>query len=174
MILSLDPSSTVIGWALLREPQDLIEAGLIRPNDPKTTPIHRIRSMAADVRELLTTFVPDEILVETTSGKVGLNRHSGRGAGLAVYGMAVGAIWHACESWAAPDLFGVGPKPRVHPVEENRWTRGQAKWKRIAAVAGEFSQYDPSTDPGGDMADAIGLACWFIREQAVCVRRAAS
>lgn len=165
MILSLDPSSTIIGWAFLCKPRALVEAGLIRPDSPRAAPIDRIRSMVRDLRELLSEHVPDEILVEVTSGKVGLRRHKGHGAGLAVYGMSVGAVWQACESWAAQDLFGPGPKPRVHAIDENTWTRGQAKSRRIAAVAADFPQYDAATDPGGDMADALGLVSWFCREQ---------
>lgn len=168
-ILAFDPSSMVTGWALLEEPQELIEAGLIHPLRRRVAPIERIREIIEDVEKLLDTFCPDDILVEITSGKVGQLRHTGGGAGLGVYGMAVGAVWLACEHWVEQNRhrYGAGC-PEVHPIEENLWTRGQPKGNRIAAVASEFPQYRPATDPGGDMGDAIGLALWFIRERSVC------
>jgi hypothetical protein len=163
MIVALDPSSVVIGWAVLRPPEELCEAGLIQPAKHSQSPIDRIRSMLADLRELLGTIqgpeVPIDIVIEVTSGKVNAHRHGGRGAGLAVYGMAVGAAWQVCEDWAAAH------QARVHAIPENQWARRVPKWKRSAAIASLFPRYDPAADPGGDMADAIGLACWFLRER---------
>ena len=52
----------------------------------------------------------------------------------------------------------------IIPVIENHWCRGVSKAARIAAVAAEFSQYDAVQDAGGDLADAIGLGLFFLRE----------
>jgi hypothetical protein len=41
------------------------------------------------------------------------------------------------------------------------------KEDRIAAVAQWFRAYHIKDDPGGDVADAIGLSLWWIRELAI-------
>lgn len=124
-IIALDPSSTVVGYAVMNS-----------------------RSR----------------LIEWTKGKVG-KRHHGSGAGLAVYGCGVGAIATECEHWCRLRRPRGNPDYVVIPVLENDWTRGVNKEVRQIAIAAEYPDYHISDDPGGDAADAIGLARWWMKEK---------
>jgi len=168
LILGLDPSSTVIGYAFKQAnkvgPEGLVEAGLIKPDtkqlgEPES--FWRIIDMCKLIESLLLEYIPRTILVEWTKGKVGKRRHHGNGAGLAVYGCGVGGIGMYVYKYSF-DL-----KARFVPILENDWTRGVPKKNRQAAIASEYQQYDPAADPGGDIADAIGLVDWWLREQLV-------
>jgi len=163
MILSLDPSSSVIGFAAFADSGSLVEGGLIEPEVRSAGSYWRIRSMAADLAAILDEFTPHVILIEWTKGKVGTRRHTGLGAGLAVYGAGIGSVANQCEAWAA------GHQARVVPVLENTWTRGVPKASRQAAIAATIESYDASRDPGGDVADAIGMAQWWFKETLVRV-----
>lgn len=177
LVLGLDPSSTIVGYAFKECEQGvnypgkpgekfissvLIEAGLIRPDmkrvgEPQS--FWRICTMREYLRGLLDEKRPKIILIEWTKGKVGRRRHRGDGAGLAVYGCGVGAIATECMHWAIYNGC------QVVPILENQWTRGVPKADRAAAIASEYPQYDPTTDPGGDIADAIGIVDWWLKEQ---------
>lgn len=157
IILSLDPSSTIIGYAVMDDGR-LCEAGPITP-DQRTGPSYqRVRDMSRYLRQVMDVVRPGVILIEWTKGKVG-KRHLGRGAGLAVYGTGVGAALATADSWAE-DRPGV----LVFPILENDWTRGITKEKRSQLIAQQYPRYRPADDPGGDVADAIGLAAWWIRQ----------
>lgn len=150
-ILSLDPSSTLTGYALMSG-DSIVSAGLLKPHKRSAPARERVRHMAADLRVLIGELKPDRIVIEVSSGHVS-KRHRGSGAGLAVYGYAVGymaAIAHAA---------GL----EVAEVEENEWTRGVPKPRRIATIAALYPSYRADRDRGGDMADAIGLGSWYGR-----------
>ncbi len=161
MVLSLDPSSTVIGFAVFGDGDHLIDGGLIEPQCKSAESYWRIRSMASDLAGLLDQIRPAVILIEWTKGKVGVRRHGGLGAGLAVYGAGIGSVAAQCEAWAAQRDC------RVVPVLENTWTRGVTKAARQAAIAASVDGYDSAKDPGGDVADAIGLGQWWMKETLV-------
>jgi hypothetical protein len=163
-ILAIDPSSSATGWALLDLAGRIIEGGIIKPDKLRAEPQFRIKSMAEDFRQLLNEFEPGIILIEITSGKVGINRNKGAGAGLGVYGMAVGYFWALTDCWFRQLPAEQQGQTEVVVVKENDWTRGVPKEDRIAAFACEFPAYNPADDPGGDVADAIGLGQWYIRE----------
>jgi len=116
--------------------------------------------MSRDLRELLDELQPATILIEWTKGKVGERRHQGRGAGLAVYGGGMGYATATADSWAADGCQVVG-------ILENDWTRGVKKETRQLAVASMFDDYRASQDPGGDMADAIGMAVWWLKQRSL-------
>ncbi len=160
--LSLDPSSTVVGWATMASATRLTSAGMITPPSRSSPSYERICSMRRDLRELLDQTQPSTILLEWTKGKVG-KRHQGLGAGLAVYGCGVGAIATECEHWVEGRPAGT----IVLPILENDWTRGVPKKDRQLAVAAMFDVYKVSADPGGDMADAIGMAVWWLKERSL-------
>lgn len=161
MILAIDPSSSCTGYAMLLSHNNLVEAGRFLPGKTRDSAVHRIMAMGRDLAALIREKQPDEIVIEISSGKVG-RRHGGAGAGLAVYGMAVGYLWATAAAFANND----GPI-KVHTIEENAWTCGVPKEKRTANVALRFKQYRTADDPGGDVADAIGLGCWWLREAAL-------
>ncbi len=156
IIVALDPSSTIVGYAAMTPYGILIEAGLITPADQSAGSYDRINSLCLQVRRLLGQIRPAYCLIEWTKGKVG-KRHHGLGAGLAVYGCGVGAVAATCRQWAE------GQGAQVHAIIENDWTRGVPKRVRQLAIASEYTAYRIGQDPGGDAADAIGLACWWIR-----------
>jgi hypothetical protein len=64
---------------------------------------------------------------------------------------------------AARDLVGTD---NVVPVNED-WTGGVTKEKRARLIAMEFPRYAAAMglDSGGDVADAIGIALWWMGQQ---------
>lgn len=159
MILALDPSSTRTGYALLSRGGQLGEAGLLKPAKTADPAACRIETMCQDLRELLETAGPATVVIEWTSGKIA-RRGRGRGingAGLAIYGIAVGALWREVCNYCSQDR-----QRRCQLIAENIWTAGTAKAKRQAMIARRFARYDPASDPGGDVADAIGLGCYYL------------
>ena len=159
-VLALDPSSTCVGYAVLATARQLLDAGRLTPTRERDDANARIRAMAADLRRVLAEYPDAVVVVEDTSGKVGRGRHGGGGAGLAVYGKALGYLIRVVEE-------ATGREPAL--VLENVWTAGKSKAVRQRRVAATFPGYPADDDPGGDVADAIGLAAWWIDEE----RRAA-
>ncbi len=164
-LLGLDPSSTRPGWAWLSMGGDLRQAGLLTPDKSKAASEHRIAAMCRDLRDLLEQIEPAVVVIEHTSGHVGAKRHKGAGAGLAVYGVAIGALWQVTEAWKRSLPADRQGRTMIELVTENRWTRGTPKANRQAVVAACFPAYEPETDKGGDIADAIGLGSWWLRER---------
>lgn len=160
VILALDPSSTVVGYAALRRDKSLVEAGLITPGRRDDPSWDRIMALCDDLASLLERLRPGTVLVEWTRGKVGRRRHGGQGAGLAVYGAGLGAIAHQTLLWARGQADCT-----VIPVLENDWTHGVPKEARQAAMRSLVREYAGVDDPGGDIADALGLAHWWLTQQ---------
>lgn len=151
-LLAIDPGSVNTGYALF-EDDKLVDAGRLHASQT-WTPVERIHALIADMRKLIADTGPGTIVIEITSGKVQA-RHGGGGAGLAIYGVAVGALWATCLQHAA----------QVEAVLENVWTCGVPKRSRQMAVAAAYPQYRASqlVDRGGDIADAIGLGLWYMQ-----------
>jgi len=127
----------------------------------------RINTMCSDLWQLLKKHQPTTVLVEWTSGRLNCRRHRGEGQGLAVHGAATGALWREALAWrrSLPAEQRIGVKVIV--VRENDWTNGVPKSDRSTAIASMFPEYKIEQDAGGDIADAIGLACWYLKEQLV-------
>jgi hypothetical protein len=166
LIFGLDPGSIRSGWAILDYREQLIEAGSMY-GKTKADPEFRISAMCHDLRQLLSKWQPKTIVIEITSGKVGRKRHTGCGSGLAVYGMAVGSLWQICEAWRFSLPIEQQFDVKILLIRENDWTRQVPKEDRNAAIAAMFTEYKIQDDPGGDVADAIGLGLWFLHEQIV-------
>ena len=152
-IVSLDPSSIRTGYAVVASPGCLLEAGYFSAS-PKDDPIARILSQCQDLRELLYQRKPDAVVVEVSSGKIAGRFGAQKISGQAVYGMAVGALWCEARQGCAA----------VYTVRENVWTRRTPKRERQAQIAALYPQYAKSIgiDRGADVADAIGLALWWL------------
>lgn len=159
LILSLDPSSTIVGFAFMRFDGSLARAGVIVPASRAESSYQRICTMRNDLRGLMNEYKPETILIEWTKGKVGRRRHHGCGAGLAVYGCGVGAIATEAEHWAETN------DAAVEEILENEWTRGVPKNTRQIAIANLYQEYRIENDPGCDIADAIGMAVWWLRRR---------
>lgn len=155
MILALDPSSSVTGYCCLSDSGTVIDAGVIKPTRATDDANTRIVTMSTDVANLILEFEPSVIVIEDTSGKVG-KRHGGNGAGLSIYGKAIGHLWAVC-SRVAPG--------KVHMVPENTWCRSVSKGNRQLRVMDAVPKYRAEKDKGADCADAIGLALWWFAEQ---------
>ncbi len=162
-IFSIDPGSKRTGWAVLTEHEQLLQAGILTGSKGTDPAEFRIAAMCKDLRALLDEWKPDTVLLEWSSGHVGQRRHHGGGAGLAVYGIAIGALWQTAVQWSMSD----GRAAVVRCIDENVWTNKVRKEDRTLAVAQHFPQYHVEEDPGGDIADAIGLGLWWAMERAL-------
>lgn len=151
----------------MRQPEELVRAGLLLPDRQTASSESRIGEMCRGLWDLLNLWLPGTILIEWTSGKIGRKRHHGGGAGLAIHGIVTGALWRECLAWLRwqPPENQIGTK--VHLIRENEWTRGVPKRERATAIAAMFTEYKMADDSGLDIADAIGLAVRYLREQKV-------
>lgn len=156
--LSLDPSSKVTGAVVGVTDDgprlDILHKALLEPSRKRAPALDRAESMAAQAVELVERFDPQAVIVEVPAPQAPARLRNPRGQ--ASYGLAVGVIittleWH----WETP----------VHPVPSDLWTRRVSKRLRRKAIACARPRYDPTTDPGGDIADAIGLLEWWVAEQ---------
>jgi len=166
IILSLDPSSTRSGWALMKPPEQLVRAGLLLPARQTDPSEDRIAEMCKSLWQILNLWQVKTILIEWTSGKT-QKRHKGSGAGLAVHGAATGALWREVLAWLRWQPGENQLKTKVILTRENEWTRGVSKRDRAVAIAAMFPEYKIDNDPGLDIADSIGLAVWYLREQSL-------
>ena len=176
-ILGIDPSSSAVGYALLSglAPQDVIDAGVLWPESPAKfvkscrdemipladrfrrsdlAAVARSLSLAHAIRLLFEELgLIDAVIVEVPSGRAGTGSRRGASSSLASYGLAAGVILRECKA----NEIGA----EVFPVSEREWIASSgSKPKRIAHIRNYYPSYDASKDPGGDCADAIGLARW--------------
>ena len=163
VLLSLDPGSIITGYAIFRQGA-LHEAGRITAKSRSDCPMLRLEDICRSLGFILRDWSPEIVVIETTSGKVAQRRHKGAGAGLAVYGMAVGAIWATVRSWAIR-IDGTGE--RIKAIPENLWTGGVPKATRVAVTMATEKAYQLQADPGGDVADAIALGRWWQKQQLI-------
>ena len=153
-ILSIDPSITCTGWAI-SDGAKVLSVGKIRTNPAFTLPERVWQIMnefsMMETREILKV---KSIIIEIPSGHVNHSRNKGSGAGLSIYGFAVGAIWQ----WLR---YGYGEQ--VHCVPESEWIgpRNRLKERRKQLAAMYYPEYRKLKDAGGDIADAICLGQWW-------------
>lgn len=162
-LLAIDPSSTRTGLAVMDYDGNLIEAFAAEPKSTDSAD-KRIITQCGDVYDLLAATDLDCIVIEGTSGKINKKRHKGSGAGMSVYGMAVGAIWMTCYWWVFNDFYS---SIDVIIIPENDWTNGVEKKQRAANMAMVYPQYKPENDPGLDIGDAIGLGRWYVDRERI-------
>lgn len=169
-IFGIDPGSIKTGWGLRRYEAGygLERFGVIKAKE-KLEAIDRIRVMRTLLLGLLWEYKPDTILIEWTSGKVN-KHHKGGGAGLAIHGAAVGALWVEAEHWIVEHnrLESPARVAQVIGIAENEWTRGVSKTVRQVAVKQQWPSYAKQAkvlDPGADAADAIGMIDWWVQER---------
>ena len=157
-ILGLDPSSTVTGYAVMGDDYTLFDAGRFVPgkNDPVEV---RTDAMCDDLAELLEDVVPDVIVLEWTSGKTAGRLQNRRMSGLQFYGIGLGEVRREIIHWLRSRPTD---RHRLVLVPENEWTKGKGKDERAAIIARLYRQYDFTADVGHDMADAIGVARYWL------------
>jgi len=155
-VLGIDPSSTRTGYAVMTSPTNLVEAGALTGENRRDPALDRIDQMVSEVTGILSEQRITRVVIEVTTGHIG-RRHGGGGAGLATYGMAVGAIRNAC-----CERLGASS---VTSLYENRWTNGVPKRTRQRVIAAALPAYRIETDSGGDIADAIGLCVYWFKQR---------
>jgi len=155
-IIAIDPGSKVAGYAVFND-NKLIDAGLLKPYKTRLPNDARILSICFEVEKLLDEHKPKVVVLEWTTGKVGRNRHKGGGSGLAIYGIAIGAIWIVARLRDGVAL------PETVLIDES-WTKGVKKKKRLEDLELTCPAYKRKLDPGGDMGDAICLGEYYLKE----------
>lgn len=164
-LLALDPSSTRVGWALFDGP-GLRCAGLLSPDRGDDSALLRIRRLVERVADLVSTHQPAKVLLEIPSGHAGRGSRAGATGQLAIYGMAVGAIWIDLVHGAPAEVLG---GCEVLTCTEAAWTRGRPKQRRAELLRLEHPALDWDADRGLDMADAIGMGAWYLDLEATRV-----
>lgn len=155
--LSLDPSSTRTGYAAW-DVDRMLEAGTLRPDRVRDDVFVRINAMVRDLRGLVDggdVGRVEVVVMEVPSGRVGRGARAGATGHLAIYGVAVGALWATCGAMGL----------EVVTTTERDWTRGVPARRRQAIVSASVRGYDAGTDSGADVSDAIGIGQWWIRER---------
>lgn len=152
-ILALDPSSNCIGYAVMENCDSFLETGLVIPQKKTAEAVDRIQDMQSTLCGIINRAKPGRIIIEHTSGKTA-GRLKKNVQGLAIYGFAIGAIWQLCKL-LRPTIL----------ILENEWTKGVPKPVRIQAIKYIYPDYDPTPDPGGDAADALGLGRYYLIKQ---------
>lgn len=160
-VLSLDPSSSCTGIAIhdCSGPPRLVYADRLRSKPVSLPAYERIDQVAGRLPGLIKSYDVDYAVVEVTTGKTS-SRHTGHGAGLAVYGVAVGAMRQALRQ----ALGGVN----VLDVLENEWTARTSKLDRWHWCRSNYPSYVELWDKdkitargdGGDASDATYLFDW--------------
>lgn len=162
-IIAIDPGSESTGGAIINvKTEELISAARFKANGYDS--IQRMRSLSGDIRRWIIDDInggnvgelPEHIAfaIEVPSHHVN-KRGFGQanGVGLPTYGQMVGRVMVLAEQIAhSLDM--------VLAVDEQTWTRSAQKQARAAAIEARFPQYDRSTDPKLDVADAIGIGVW--------------
>ena len=153
-LLAIDPSSTLTGYAVMADRRTILDAGLLGPDKTRDPAIIRIVAMNRSLGKLLREHTPDQIVIETPNAHTA-GRIAGRVMGNAIYGFAAGVMFNTCRSHT-----------KTEPVDAQLWTCGVPKLKRTQNVCMAFpTRYNPETDRGGHIADAIRLAVWWFRQQ---------
>lgn len=156
-ILSLDPSSKCVGYAI-GDGDRLIECGKLKPI--KGDAIARIRSIRDDIKQILKLEKPDCLVIEKPSPQAPSGRNN---SGQATYGMAVGLVIDQCFEYQDQT------NAKIITVSPDVWTNRVKKERRQAAIAYKYQQYNPSQDKGGDVSDAIGLLEWWGNQRKIGV-----
>jgi len=164
VIFSIDPGSIRSGWCVMKPPEELVRFGLLLPERQKSSSEVRINDICLGLWPLLDFWRPGVVLVEWTSGRLNRKRHSGSGQGLGVHGAATGALYREAVAWLRWQPAKNQLETKVVLIKENDWSRGIPKRNRAIAVAAMFTQYKIEDDQGGDIADAVGLAIFYLRE----------
>lgn len=161
ILLTIDPSSTSCGYAVLSDHRTLIECGRVTPDAALPTP-YRLTRMAIELVEVMQEHRPDIVLIEIPADQAPHGKFGARGQ--ALYGSACGIIYDRI-------LIARGDVPdSIETIQSDKWkrmvyrsksdkTKGAERARKLRAV---FPSYDPKRDPKQDIADAIELGMqWF-------------
>lgn len=157
MLLSLDPSSTAIGYALFLADAraTLHSAGVIRPTRRRDGFRDRTHEMCSALLAVTGIKSATRAVIEF-AGMYGRGKREIMTA--RVLGFAVGM--------AAAAVAELVPWGRIEFIEPREWTGNRSKAARTRLLAAELRGYDRKKDPGMDAADAIGLGRWWLAKHA--------
>jgi len=160
-LLSLDPSLTATGYALLGRNHEgklvVADAGIIRPEKAKAPTQFRVDAICGQVREVIREHSPSTVIVECPTHKQH-TRQAHKLSGLPLWGMLSGAVYATCR-----EMSGA---PLCVDMVSNEWTRGTTKLARQRQIAAIVNSYHPTLDRGADVSDAIAMALWWLDEGA--------
>lgn len=161
VILTLDPSSSITGWAAFDPAGTPAAFGTIRPR--AVGAIHRIDEMARRAARLVEKHAPAWVLIEWAGFAQGGGARRGGGSGLTTLGQAQGAIRQALR-----------PVAVVRTINQDVWTGVAPKDKRAELVRTLVPAYRDYADRGLDVADALGIGLWYfeLARQAELLHRA--
>jgi hypothetical protein len=158
-LLSLDPSSTCIGYAVWSDSSGrmiVMEHGRLKPQKSTADIQGRIRSLADELAKLVVEFDPDVIVIEVMLGRqYTASGNKQRTTSLPTCAVSMGFMWRVCCGLDATTIA----------VDNLAWTRGRSKESRKVRARQLCSAYDQKQDQGGDAADAICLGDWYIQRQ---------
>jgi len=185
ILLSLDPSTTAIGWAVMKDPEHLTKADRLLPKNREADARERIDSMLPPLSALMRQYEPTYCVVELP-GKAMYGRRI-KGLMVAksrkelvgrVNGIVQDVLTYAGAPWSVygylVSMAELGTRDfDVGGIPADVWTRGMPKKERLLLARLQFAQYKAQPDPDGDIGDAIGLGLyWFRRERQAGANRA--
>ena len=159
MFITLDPSSTVVGYSIWYEHDEQyvpIECGLITPFKSRLDSLERVRQLAHQVGRLIEEYEDelDFVVIEVPFSR----QHSParRHTSLPVWAFAAGTIYGL--------LLAKGIE--VKEVDNQKWTKKISKEKRKEKAKLLFKNiYTPTQDKGGDAADALLIGLWILEQE---------
>ena len=172
-LLALDPSSSAIGYAVMRGPDTMIEAGVMRPDKATAKfAMRRISDLVDQVHDVIGRHFPWTIVVEMPGRQASKGKGKSAGASLMIYAWACGAVWQVCRTYAlhaneeayTSPSFSSTPPCTVVEAYSNVWST-ERKEKRQLLVIDRFPRYGCDEDPGMDCSDAINLGWWWYDQQ---------
>lgn len=159
-ILSLDPSSTCCGYAVMTSADRAEEFGILTPEKAAASYEIRAMSLARQIHAAALEVTPEAVVIEIPSRHVNHRRNGGNGAGIAQYAFAAG--------FAAGKLDG---HVDLRMFRADEWTGEVPKPDRIAALRVWCRQYNREAakgfDTGGDAGDALSLGRWWFKNKVV-------
>lgn len=170
--LSIDPSATVTGYAVLSsDGRKLIAGGHLSPHKAGLSVDAIIRSVGADLSALIREHRPASIVIELPSTHWHMSRTrrvvgaDGAPEKAVAPGMASNVVKYAA---VAGGLYGfvlaaipyLGHDCSLSGIAANAWTGKRNKGDRQRWIAASFRNYDPSKDKGCHVSDAVDLALW--------------
>ena len=156
-LTAFDAASLVIGYCTVDyDTEKLLGGGLICGKSGSTY-VARIDAMLHDVANVLLEEKPDIILVEMPFEKQHMPKKKLSGA--PVWAVAAGEVAGVCRN------YSLDTHAAFYRVS-NLWTRGASKRQRQMSCSRLFpGQYDPATDSGMDVSDAIMMSLKWIKER---------
>lgn len=146
MIVSLDPSSTRVGYAISNAGK--LDAGVLVPRPHSPDPMVRIRVLADDIRAFPEIREAELVLIESPPKAM-----HGKGNSILIQWAAYGAFRLV--------LADMGVK-RLRAIDPSTWTRGRHKETWAFDIRRRFGLSE-ANDPGADAAAAVGILDWWMR-----------